>query len=107
MALANVCYSLTGEFPKTERYGLSSQIQRAAVSVASNIAEGSSRNSDKKFGRFLRIALGSAYELETQLEIASTAGYVSEANANLCRVSVIKVQRMLYSLITSKTEQPR
>ncbi|MFA6533877.1 MAG: four helix bundle protein [Patescibacteria group bacterium] len=70
-------YRLTKEFPKTELFGLTSQMRRAAVSVASNIAEGYSRRSDKEFNRFLLIAIGSASELETQLLVAKELGLSS------------------------------
>ncbi|UII75096.1 four helix bundle protein [Flagellimonas sp. HMM57] len=63
-------YQLIEGFPNTEKYGLSSQISRCAVSVPSNIAEGCSRESQKDFSRFLQITLGSSYELETQLLIS-------------------------------------
>ena len=66
-------YQLTESFPKEEKFGLSLQITRAAVSIPSNIAEGSSRTSQKDYKRFLEIALGSGFELETQLMIANAA----------------------------------
>ena len=71
-------YKLTKTFPDDEKFGLISQIRRAAVSVHSNIAEGSSRNSNKDFARFLEIAIGSAYEIETQLLIASDLGFFKQ-----------------------------
>ncbi|MCJ8288745.1 MAG: four helix bundle protein [Crocinitomicaceae bacterium] len=71
-------YALTGDFPKSEMFGLQSQIRRSAVSIPSNIAEGTSRNSNKEFNRFLEIALGSAYELETQLIIANRLNYIEK-----------------------------
>ncbi len=77
----NLCvyiYKLTGLFPKTEMYGITSQINRAAVSIPSNIAEGAGRNSNKDFSRFVTIALGSAFELETQLIIASELNFIKE-----------------------------
>ncbi len=64
-------YSLTSKFPNEEKYGLTSQIRRSSISIPSNIAEGSSRNSQKEFVRFLSIAIGSSFELETQLLIAN------------------------------------
>ena len=64
-------YSATADFPADEKFGLTNQLRRASVSIPSNIAEGSSRNSQKDFSRFLEIAIGSAYEIETQLIIAS------------------------------------
>lgn len=69
-------YSITQNFPNSEMFGLQSQIRRSAVSIPSNIAEGTSRNSNKEFSRFLEISLGSAYELETQLIIANRLKYI-------------------------------
>lgn len=63
-------YKVTSEMPKEEVYGLTSQMRRAAISIPSNIAEGCSRNSNKEFTRFLEIAIGSSFELETQLMIS-------------------------------------
>jgi four helix bundle protein len=68
--LAQATYQLSAEFPASELYGLMSQMRRAAVSVASNIAEGAARNSDKEFVKFLYITLGSIAELETQYVLA-------------------------------------
>jgi four helix bundle protein len=69
MQLASMVYDLASKLPETEKYGLRSQITRCAVSIPSNIAEGAGRQSSKDFLRFLFIALGSSYELETQLEL--------------------------------------
>lgn len=71
-------YKSTGLLPKTEMYGLTSQMNRAAVSIPSNIAEGAERNSNKDFSRFITIALGSAFELETQLIIAFELSFIKE-----------------------------
>ena len=71
MDMVTEIYKATRTFPKEEMYGLTSQIRRSAVSIPSNIAEGSSRNSQKDFVRFLSIAIGSSFELETQLLIAN------------------------------------
>lgn len=68
-------YSITSAFPSDEKFGITNQLRRAAVSIPSNIAEGSSRNSNKDFSRFLEIAIGSAYEIETQLLIAYDLGF--------------------------------
>ena len=68
-------FKLTSGFPKQETYGISSQITKAAVSIPSNIAEGSSRSSEKDYNRFLEISLGSSFELETQLLIAGAVNY--------------------------------
>ncbi|MDX2362649.1 MAG: four helix bundle protein [Crocinitomicaceae bacterium] len=76
--LAVEIYELTGSFPQSEVYGITSQMRRAAVSIPSNIAEGAGRTSDKEFSRFLDIAMGSAYELETQLLIANDIGFLNK-----------------------------
>ena len=70
MELAEDAYKICAEFPKHEVYGLTSQLQRAAVSIPSNIAEGQARNSNKEFNHFLGIARGSLAELETQIMLA-------------------------------------
>lgn len=77
--IALLVYRLTESFPRAEIYGLTSQMRRAAVSIASNIAEGHSR-SNKQFGHYLETALGSLAELETQLEIARRIGYLAETD---------------------------
>ena len=71
-------YTLTSAFPESEKFGITNQIRRASVSIPSNIAEGSSRKSNKNFSRFLEIALGSSYEIETQLLIAFDLEFISE-----------------------------
>ena len=78
MNLVGSIYSLTAVFPREERYGLSSQMRRAAVSVPSNIAEGAARETSKEFIRYLYIARGSLAELETQLLIAERLNYTAE-----------------------------
>lgn len=71
-------YQITVKFPESEKYGLVSQMRRAAVSIPSNIAEGASRSSRIEFRRYLEIALGSAYELETQLLISKDLNLLHE-----------------------------
>ncbi len=71
-------YKLTSNFPESEKFGLTNQLHRASVSIPSNIAEGSSRKSNKDFSRFLEITLGSCYEIETQLLIAFDLKFITE-----------------------------
>ena len=78
MNLTTEIYKLTRNFPDHERYGLSSQMQRASVSIPSNIAEGFGRESTKELLRFLYTARGSLMELSTQLEICNNLGYLSK-----------------------------
>jgi four helix bundle protein len=76
--LADAVYSLTRLFPNDERFGLTNQMRRAAVSVASNIAEGSSRSSDADFARFVEIATGSLFEVVSQATVAKRQGFLQE-----------------------------
>ena len=99
IALVTNVYQLVKLLPKEETYALSDQIRRSAVSVPSNIAEGSSRNSKKEFIQFLYIALGSLCELETQLLIAENVGYLS--NITKTRSEIISIKKMLNALISS------
>ena len=71
-------YEVTHKFPESEKFGLTNQLRRASVSIPSNIAEGSSRISNKDFARFLQISIGSAYEIETQLLIAFDLKFISK-----------------------------
>jgi four helix bundle protein len=84
-------------FPDYEKWGISSQIRRSAVSIPSNIAEGSARDSDKDFHRFLRIALGSAYELETQLLISVELQYMDSNDEVFERLN--KIQKQLFNFM--------
>ena len=70
-------YKITSNFPESEKFGLTNQLRRACVSIPSNIAEGSSRSSNKDVLRFLEIAIGSAYEIETQLLIAFDLNFIN------------------------------
>ena len=100
MDLTKQVYRITKHFPQNEIYGLTSQIRRCAVSIPSNIAEGRGRNSDKEFIRFLHIALGSLYELQTQLELALSFQYLSTINE--IDHKSIEIEKMLNALINSK-----
>ncbi|MFK7900913.1 MAG: four helix bundle protein [Cyclobacteriaceae bacterium] len=92
-------YILTSSFPDSERFGLTSQIRRAAISIPSNIAEGCSRSSDKDFKRFLEIAIGSSFELETQLLIATDLNYLNETYLGDILTEITEIQKMLNSFI--------
>lgn len=81
--LTKEIYRITSKLPKSEMYGLASQMNRAVVSIPSNIAEGSAKDSQKEFIRFLRISLGSAFELETQLEICIELNYFKKRISKL------------------------
>lgn len=94
-------YGITERFPKSELYGLTSQIRRAIVSVPSNIAEGFRRKSKKEKLQFLRIALGSGAELETQLEISFELGYLDKSDYNKLEIDLSKCMRMLNRAITA------
>ena len=97
MVLAEIIYALTATFPKSEIYGLSSQMRRAAVSVPSNIAEGSQRRSNPDFLRFISIAHGSLVELETQLILASRIGYVEQEQIQSTVKLLREIAGMMYS----------
>ena len=94
-------YKITKKFPKEERYGLTSQIRRAAVSIPSNIAEGYGRKTTADYLRFLYIAYGSICELETQLLLSGDLNYVNQENLKARRDDTEEVERMLKALIKS------
>ncbi|QQV04097.1 MULTISPECIES: four helix bundle protein [Chryseobacterium] len=93
--IANDTYVLTDAFPKNEEFGLKSQLRRCSVSVASNIAEGSSRSSNKDFNRFLEISLGSLYELQTQIIISSKRNYFEINKLEIIENKITELQRMI------------
>ncbi len=101
MELAQKIYEITRDFPARETYGLSSQMQRAAVSVPSNIAEGSGRNSRKEFVQFIYHSRGSLLELETQLELSRMLGYLHEEKYSETAKLITRVHRIINGLIFS------
>jgi four helix bundle protein len=101
MALVEDIYKLSARFPPTERFGLTSQLRRAAVSVPSNIGEGKRRKRQRAFLYHLDIALGSQGELEVQLEIAQRLGFASHKDIEPVVNRVAEVGRMLNGLIES------
>jgi len=106
MALVTEIYKQTKSFPKDETYGLISQMRRCAVSIPSNIAEGYGRNSTMDYIRFLRVAAGSLYELQTQIEIAFNLCYLSKVELDKMYESSREIERMLSSL-TKKLNDKR
>jgi len=97
MNLAENVYVVTKDFPLEERYGLTSQIRRCAVSIPSNIAEGFMRKNTKEYVQFLHIALGSLGELDTQVELSMRIGFIKEEQ-NL-NENITRIRKQLYGLI--------
>ena len=99
--LVTAIYSITKSFPGEERYGLTSQIRRAAVSIPANIAEGAARQTDREFHQFLSIAQGSSSELETELLIAKNLGYLTPDEHDRIYHEVNTIARMIVGLSKS------
>jgi four helix bundle protein len=99
---ADVVYRLTRAFPDDERFGLTSQMRRAAVSISSNIAEGSSRFSKADFARFLEIATGSVFEVVSQAFISRREGFLSEPDFKKIYAAAEEQGRMLSGLRNSQ-----
>jgi four helix bundle protein len=100
--LCKKIYKETESFPKTEMYGLTSQMRRSSVSIPSNIAEGFRRGHQAEFIQFLRIAYGSTAELETQIIIAQDIGYLEDKKAQELNLLLEEIMKMLNTLITNK-----
>ena len=96
-------YKLLASFPTDEKFGLISQLKRAAVSVPSNIAEGAGRNSNKEFSHFLSISLGSLFELETQLIISKNLNLINSDSLSEINNKISELQKMIFSLKKSYT----
>jgi len=103
MNLSFMVYGITKAFPNEEKYGLTQQIRRSAVSIPSNIAEGAGRMSEKEFKYFLRVSYGSACELDTQLMIANKMGFVNNEDYNLLLNELYEIQKMTYSFYNSQS----
>jgi len=97
--VAKDVYKETKLFPHEELYGLSSQMRRAAVSIPSNIAEGFARKHNREYKQFLYVCLGSCAELETQIEIATSQGYLSKDNNIALLEKIDHLSRMTMNLI--------
>jgi len=96
--LVTTVYNLTRNFPPVEKFGLVSQLNRSAVSIPSNIAEGAGRNSDKEFIQFLAFAQGSSYELETQLIISKNLEYITIEDLTSLTDQIVELQKMNFVL---------
>ena len=94
--LAKKVYLATTEISSDEKYGLISQIKRASVSIPSNIAEGSGRNSNKEFSHFLAVSLGSAFELQTQLILMKELNMLNYEKVDELINDVVEIQKMIY-----------
>ena len=105
VSFASLVYEVAGNLPWFEKKGLSDQLQRAVVSISSNIAEGSARASNVEFARFLDMALGSAFEVETQLIICRDIKYITEEQYNLLHSRLDSVERQLNGFIKLLREQ--
>lgn len=100
-AIVKDVYLLTKKFPNDEKYALTSQIKRAAISISSNIAEGSGRSTNSDFAKFLDISLGSCYEIEHDFILASDLLFISENELKTIISKIIEIERMLVGLINS------
>ena len=97
--LAKEVYRLSRAFPPVERFGLASQLQRAAVSIPSNIAEGQSRRNTAEFRQYLHHALGSLAEVDTQMILARDFGYVSREDSQAVEAKIQEMQKMIHTLV--------
>ena len=105
--LSVLVYDFTGEFPRSELYGLSSQMRRASVSVASNIAEGSARGTKRDFRQFVKLARGSNCELQTQLVIAGQLGFGNRRKCEKLEGLSQEIGKMLSGLSKYLTDEIR
>jgi len=103
--LSKVVYDLTREFPDSERYGLTSQIRRAVVSISSNIAEGCGRRTSKDFIGFMYNAIGSLKEVESELFVAEKLGYVEMANVEKLVEELEEIGRMISGMVKKEKER--
>lgn len=102
MELSGTVYRLTAKYPDEEKFGLISQMRRAAVSIPSNIAEGAARSSNNEFRNFLSIARSSLSELDTQLDLSRHLGFITEQSRQEIDALLIRIDKMLYGLRQSK-----
>ena len=103
ISIVTEIYAITNKFPPSEKFGLCNQLQRAAVSIASNIAEGASRLSEKEFAHFLQLSLGSAFEVETQLIIANNLNYIQNQQLEILLQKLYSIEKRLNEMIKRLT----
>ena len=101
VSFATKVYKVTAEMPWFEKKGLCDQLQRAVVSIGSNIAEGAAKPSDIEFAHFLDMSLGSAFEVETQLLISNNVGYINDEIYNSLQEELSDIERQINGLITT------
>ena len=106
MDLTTEIYRLVKQLPKEEMFSLSNQMRRAAVSIPSNIAEGNARQTIGEFQQFLRIAKGSAAELETQLQICERIGYLAPTDIKIAMVLLTEISKMITALKKTRANTP-
>jgi len=98
VTIATEIYKTTSQFPKHEQYGLTSQLNRAVVSISSNIAEGAGRNSSKEFYQFLGIAIGSLCEVESLLTVSNNLGLITSTDVESYSAQLLSIQNKLFKL---------
>jgi four helix bundle protein len=101
ISLALIVYDLAKEFPKSEAFGMTGQIKRAAISIPANIAEGAARQTKREFAQFLYVARGSMSEVDTYIEIAKNLGYIGPDSAIEIDKKMMRIDKMLTGLIRS------
>lgn len=101
MKLVTDIFLVTEEFPNSQLYTLTNQLQRAAISIPSNIAEGFSRKTSRNFLHFLSISMGSLYEVQTQIEIAQNIGYMNDEQKDEIMEQTIEIEKILHGLMRS------
>lgn len=104
--LAVKVYHITKEFPSEEKFGMTSQMRRASVSIPSNIAEGTAKSTSKSFVNYLDISLGESYELETQAIIANLVGLLDKEQFTSLESDISEVQRMINGFISTVESNP-
>jgi len=100
-ALVKEIYDVSDNFPSEEKFGLISQMRRSSISIASNIAEGSGKESNKEFIRFLEIAYSSAFELETQIILSHDLNFISDDDEISLLKKIREIQKMIFTFVIS------